>query len=63
MTTQDIPTITPNETDRNMTKGQFTNAKSPIGTFRGSESKTPVDIVSNGTNERDNYNDTMKQTY
>ena len=50
-----------------MTKGQFTNAKSPIGTFRGSESKgggiTPIDNVSNGTDERNNYNDTMKQTY
>lgn len=63
MTTQDMPSLTPNETDKNQTKNQFKNAKSPIGTFLGSDSKggiTPLDNVSNGTAERDNYNDNMK---
>ena len=61
-----MPSLTPNETDKNATKNQFKNAKSPIGTFLASDSKggiTPLDNVSNGTNERDNYNDNMKQTH
>ena len=74
MNTQDKVSEHPGDTEKNITnmtpnmtnKGQFTNDKSPIGTFRATDSKggiTPLDNIANGTHERDNYNDTMKQTY